>query len=97
MVRPHGSIQRDRRSSRPARVVTRPTSDQSSLPAELRAVDAMIGQGAPFNRIEAYIEALPLPHVQLSALWLLAWAEATDPATRRRIVTETLAYSGSQA
>ena len=57
----------------------------------------MIGQGAPFDRIEAYIETLPLPRLQLSALWLLAWAEATDAGTRRRIVAETIAYSRSPA
>lgn len=55
----------------------------------------MIDRGAPFDRIEAYIETLPLPHVQLSALWLLAWAESTDAPTRRRIVAETIAYSRS--
>jgi hypothetical protein len=58
-----------------------------------RAVERMIGEGTPFEDIEQYIERLPLPSDHLSALWLLAWAEATDPVMRRRIVAETLAGS----
>jgi hypothetical protein len=54
-------------------------------------VEGLIGQGARFEDIEKYIQALPLPSEQLGALWLLAWAEATDPATRRRVVAELLA------
>jgi hypothetical protein len=57
----------------------------------LVTVEGLIGQGAPFEEIERYIETLPLPSEQLGALWLLAWAEATDPATRRRVVAELLA------
>jgi hypothetical protein len=60
------------------------------LTEEHDAVNTMIDQGAPFEHIEDYINALSLPGEQLSALWLLAWAEATDPATRRRVVAETL-------
>jgi hypothetical protein len=60
------------------------------LTHEHRAVNTMIDQGAPFDRIEDYINALALPEEQLGALWLLAWAEATDPDTRRRVVAETL-------
>ena len=55
------------------------------------AVERMIAQGAPFECIEQYIELLPLSSEQLSALWLLAWAEATDPITRRQIVGAALA------
>jgi hypothetical protein len=54
-------------------------------------VEGLIGQGAPFEDIEEYIATLPLPSEQLGALWLLAWAEATDFATRRRVVADALA------
>jgi hypothetical protein len=60
------------------------------LTDEHHAVNTMIGEGALFDQIEDYIDTLALPQEQLSALWLLAWAEATDPATRRRVVAETL-------
>jgi hypothetical protein len=56
-------------------------------------VERMIGAGTPFEDIEQYIETLALPSEQLAALWLLAWAEATDPLTRRRVVAEALAGS----
>ncbi len=61
------------------------------LTDEHHAVKTMIDRGAAFDRIEDYINTLTLPDEQLSALWLLAWAEATDPATRRQVVEETLA------
>jgi hypothetical protein len=61
------------------------------LSDEHHAVNTMIDRGAAFDQIEDYINTLALPGQQLSALWLLAWAEATDPATRRRVVEETLA------
>ncbi len=54
-------------------------------------VERMIAEGTPFEDIEQYIETLALPSEQLGALWLLAWAEATDPLTRRRVVAEVLA------
>jgi hypothetical protein len=60
------------------------------LTNEHHAVNTMIDRGAAFDRIEEYIDTLTLPGEQLSALWLLAWAEATDPATRRQAVEETL-------
>ena len=53
-------------------------------------VERMIGKGSPFEDIEQYIDTLVLPETQLGALWLLAWAEAADPITRRRVVAETL-------
>jgi hypothetical protein len=56
-------------------------------------VERMISEGTPFEDIEQYIETLALPSEQLGALWLLAWAEATDPLTRRRVVAEALAGS----
>ena len=56
-------------------------------------VERMIDEGTPFEDIERYIETLALPSEQLGALWLLAWAEATDPLTRRRVVAEALAGS----
>jgi hypothetical protein len=61
------------------------------LTDEHHAVNTMIDQGAAFDQIEDYINTLALPGEQLSALWLLAWAEATDPATRRHVVEVTLA------
>lgn len=65
--------------------------DDRMLTDEHQAVNTMIDRGAAFDRIEDYINTLTLPGEQLSALWLLAWAEATDPATRRQVVDETLA------
>jgi hypothetical protein len=55
------------------------------LTDEHYAVEMMISQGAPFEHIEDYINTLALPSEQLSALWLLAWVEATNPATRKRL------------
>jgi hypothetical protein len=60
------------------------------LTDEHRAVNAMIAADVPFERIERYINALALPSEQLGALWLLAWAESTDAATRRQVVAEAL-------
>ena len=60
------------------------------LTDEHHAVNTMIDQGAAFDQGD-YINTLALPGEQLSALWLLAWAEATDPATRRHVVEATLA------
>jgi len=60
------------------------------LTDEHHAVNTMIDRGAAFDRIEDYINTLAIPGEQLSALWLLAWAEAADPATRRQVVEETL-------
>jgi hypothetical protein len=56
-------------------------------------IERMIGEGSPFEDIERYIDTLALPSEQLGALWLLAWAEATDPLTRRQVVAEALAGS----
>jgi len=60
------------------------------LSDEHHAVNTMIDHGAAFDRIEDYINTLALPGEQLSALWLLAWAEAADPGTRRQVVADTL-------
>jgi len=57
-------------------------------------VERMIDERTSFEEIEQYIATLALPSEQLGALWLLAWAEATDPVTRRRVVAETLIGSG---
>jgi hypothetical protein len=57
------------------------------------AVNAMIADGVPFERIERYINALALPSEQLGALWLLAWAESTDAATRQQVVAEALGFT----
>jgi hypothetical protein len=61
------------------------------LSDEHHAVNMMINRGAAFDRIEDYINTLALPSEQLSALWLLAWAEAADPTTRQQVVADTLA------
>jgi hypothetical protein len=63
------------------------------LTDEHYAVNMMIDRGAAFDQIEDYINTLALPSEQLSALWLLAWAEAADPATRQQAVRETLAVA----
>ena len=60
------------------------------LTDEHHAVNTLIDQGVAFDQIEDYIDTLALPGEQLSALWLLAWAEAADPATRRQVVEATL-------
>lgn len=59
---------------------------------EHQAVNTMIVQGEGFDHIEDYISTLALPSEQLSALWLLAWAEAADAASRRRMVAEVFAF-----
>jgi hypothetical protein len=61
-----------------------------TLTYEHGAVNAMIRQGESFDQIEDYINALALPSEHLDALWLLAWAEATDPETRSRLIADTL-------
>lgn len=48
----------------------------------------MTARGVPISQIEEYIDELPLNHEELSALWLLAWAWATNPAIRRQAVAE---------
>jgi hypothetical protein len=58
---------------------------------EQSAVNSMIREGQSFDEIEDYINALALPSAHLGALWLLAWTEATDPQTRRRLVADTIA------
>jgi hypothetical protein len=60
------------------------------LTDEHHTVNTMIDQGEPFGQIEDYINSLLLRSEQLGALWLLAWAGATDSATRRQVVSETL-------
>lgn len=55
-----------------------------------RTVESLIAQGAPLDRIEERINALPLDGEQRSALWLLAWATMTNPATRRRLTPDKL-------
>jgi hypothetical protein len=58
---------------------------------EQSAVNSMIREGQSFDEIEDYINALALPSAHLGALWLLAWTEATDPQTRRRLIADTIA------
>jgi hypothetical protein len=61
-----------------------------TLTYEHGAVNMMIRQGQSFDQIEDYINALALPSAHLDALWLLVWAEATDPETRSRLIAHTL-------
>jgi hypothetical protein len=42
----------------------------------------MTAGGVPIDQIENYIETLPLGDEELSALWLLAWSETTNPSMR---------------
>lgn len=56
----------------------------------VRAVEAMVEEGVPFEQIETSIERMPLGSEQKSALWLYAWAEQPR-ATRRRVVREAMA------
>jgi hypothetical protein len=51
-------------------------------------VEALIAEGAPLDQIEARIDELPLDREERSALWLLAWVNATNPAARRRTVSD---------
>ena len=59
------------------------------------AVEMLISDCAPFDEIEAYIETAALESEERSALWLLAWAQMTNPATHRRVTTETITTPGS--
>ena len=68
-----------------------------SLTDEHGAVNTMILDGRSFDQIEDYINALSLPSAQVAALWLLAWTEATDRETRRRLIAETLSGLGSES
>ncbi len=45
----------------------------------------------PLDEIERYINERPLDHEHRSALWPLAWAHATNPATLSRVIAEMLA------
>jgi hypothetical protein len=65
-----------------------------TLTDEQRAVNLMILEGQSFDEIEDYIDALALPSAHLGALWLLAWTEATDPPTRRRLIADTFSALG---
>jgi hypothetical protein len=57
---------------------------------EQDAVNAMIDQGLPLDQVEDFIDMLALSREQQTALWLLAWAGATDPEYRQRFVAEIL-------
>jgi hypothetical protein len=51
-------------------------------------VETLIAEGAPLDQIEARIDELPLDREERSALWLLAWVKATNPAARRRTLSD---------
>ncbi|MDQ6804657.1 MAG: hypothetical protein M3065_06755 [Actinomycetota bacterium] len=65
------------------------------LSNEQDVVEMLIGDGTPFDEIEAYLDKLALGSEEHSALWLLAWVQTTNPATHRRAITETVVTSGS--
>ncbi|HWE14305.1 MAG TPA: hypothetical protein VG365_12365 [Solirubrobacteraceae bacterium] len=46
-------------------------------------VKAMIAGGIRIDQVEDYIDKLAMDDDRRSALWLLAWAQATNPAVRR--------------
>jgi hypothetical protein len=46
----------------------------------LNAENAPMVQRGTVTQIEAHINSLTLPSDKLNALWLLAWADATNPA-----------------
>jgi hypothetical protein len=51
----------------------------------------LVAERVPLDEIEGYINELPLDHEHRSALWLLAWAHATNPATLGRVIADMLA------
>jgi hypothetical protein len=53
-----------------------------------QSVETLIAHGARLDEIEEHIDELPLDGEERSALWLLAWATVTNPATRRRAVLD---------
>jgi hypothetical protein len=61
-----------------------------TLTDEQHTVHSMILEGQSFDEIEDYINALTLPSAHLGALWLLAWTEATDPATRSELIADMI-------
>jgi hypothetical protein len=50
-------------------------------------IDAMLGEGLPFEAIEDRIEAARLHPEVKGVLWLYAWTQA-DVDDRRRVVAE---------
>jgi hypothetical protein len=48
-------------------------------------VEAMVGQGVPFDELEDYIDTLPLDDERRSALWLLAWTITTNRPLREQV------------
>jgi hypothetical protein len=61
------------------------------LSYEQDVVETLIEDGAPFDVVEAYIDTVALPLEESSALWLLAWAQATNPAAHRHGLPDTSA------
>lgn len=57
-------------------------------------VERMMRSGASFESVEAFVEEEPLPALQKSALWLLAWS-GQDRRTQRRVAKEALALSAA--
>jgi hypothetical protein len=51
----------------------------------------LVAERVPLDEIERYINELPLDDEHRSALWLLAWAYATNPATLSRAIADTAA------
>jgi hypothetical protein len=59
------------------------------MDVHVRRIDAMVSEGVPFERVEAYIDGLALDDESKSALWLYLWVQ-TDPNARRTAVLEVL-------
>jgi hypothetical protein len=55
-------------------------------------VEEMLDQGAAFEAVEQFVEAVPFSEVQKGALWLLAWS-LQDARTQRRLAKEALALA----
>jgi hypothetical protein len=53
------------------------------------AVQELIAERVPLDQIEDYIDTLPLDADHRSALWLLAWVQATNSSAREQIIGET--------
>jgi hypothetical protein len=57
-------------------------------------VEAMLGDGAPFEVVEDFVDSEHFPELQKAALWLLAWSNQ-DPRTQRRMAKEALALAAA--
>ncbi len=54
-----------------------------TLDSAEHAVQALVAEDVSLGEIEEYVEELPLDHEHKSALWLLAWSQATTVPRKR--------------